>query len=355
MEMHTVVRNYIYTLDNASHEEDILAVVQQLDTLCRRAYADNDEAALLDANRVLYVINLAHLSMPWVEHAHHVNHPHITRIKYAIETAWEKAEREKYRERIAAQPLTDNFPDAMVALVHGHSSNDVHPLYRFLRDEATFPQLRQFTLQETPLEMLFGDIVALMMPGVYGVAKVELAKNFWDEVGRADEPRIHRNLRAHLMHQIDIEPDFYERDVQLFVREELSLVNMYLSAAMDRSKLTQLVGVMLATELMIPGRFEHLIEGWERLGLKQDGLAYLTEHVTVDAEHAQDWLYKVVQPMLQKNPAVKDEVLLGIMRRLDTAADVSDRLMALLKNSSYEAEPQHINAGREREAYDAVR
>lgn len=331
MDIYAIVRDCIYAPRNIDNDDKILEVLVHLDAWCKRAYFDKDTTALLDANRTLFVINIALLSRPWIKTAFNINHPYISRVKYSLEKTWNHVERDKYKDRLASLPAVRDFSDWIADLVQGHSSYDVHPLYYFLRDEANFDMMREFTIQETPLEMLFGDIVALMMPGVYGGIKVELVKNFWDEVGHADDAKVHRNLRANLMRQLSIQPDFYESDVHVFVREELSLINMYFAMAMNRPKLIQLVGVMLATELMIPGRFEYLIAGWKRLGLTNEAIAYLTEHVSVDAKHSQDWLNKVVNPMLEHNPDVMGELVLGVLRRLDTAVDVSDCLMAYLK------------------------
>jgi hypothetical protein len=51
----------------------------------------------------------------------------------------------------------------------------------------------------------------------------------------------------------------------------------------------------------------------------------------VDAEHAQDWLHKVVLPMLDSNPGAMMDIVLGVIRRLDAANDVSNRLFKDIK------------------------
>ncbi|QQR41757.1 iron-containing redox enzyme family protein [Myxococcus xanthus] len=58
--------------------------------------------------------------------------------------------------------------------------------------------------------------------------------------------------------------------------------------ATNRSRLTEILGALLATETMIPGRFEWQIQGWRRLGVGDKPLEYLLEHTTVDVEHAND-------------------------------------------------------------------
>jgi hypothetical protein len=277
MNLHSVVQKALFENRDLNEDSNLAEVLSQLPDLCKRAFVEKNEDALLAAHRVLYVINMAKLSQPWIKPAYNVDHPKMVQIKFDIEEAWERSERQKNKLLLDRLPGVKGFVGWITDFVSKHESNGIHPIFYYLRDQANFKEMRYFTLQETPLEMLFGDIVALMMPGVYGGIKVELVKNFWDEVGHADDAKVHRNLRGNLMCQLDIEPDFYQTDVEFFVREELTLVNMYLAMGMNRSKLTQLVGVMLATELVIPGRFQYLIDGWRRLGLKEEALIYHTE------------------------------------------------------------------------------
>ena len=192
----------------------------------------------------------------------------ITRIKYELEYYWEQSEKSKYRALLRDLPDTNGFSQWVKDHVAQHPSNELHPIFNFLKDKANFQQMQEFLFQETPLEMLFGDILAFMLPGVYGTVKVEFLKNYWDEVGHANDDKVHRNLRAQLMQHVQIATDAHLRHIELFVREELELVNMYLSLATNRAKHGQLLGIMLATELMIPNRFQYSIDGWKRLGLQ---------------------------------------------------------------------------------------
>ncbi|MCG8422357.1 MAG: iron-containing redox enzyme family protein [Proteobacteria bacterium] len=330
------LHNHVYDLvyrDTKSNTADPTGgqFLEEIEDLGRRAFIEKDEDALLAAHRTLYVINLAYLSVPWQLSATNVTHPTVARIKYTLEKYWEEAERKKHSALLTGLPDVDNFRDWVTKYVQDHPSNVIHPIFEFLRDRATFEQMREFFLQETPLEVLFGDIIALMMPGVYGSIKVELVKNFWDEVGHARDERVHRNLRFRMMDFLQIPSDIYIKDFELLICEELALINMYLSLATNRAKLTQLVGALLTTELMIPGRFEYQIEGWKRFGVDDETMVYLTEHTTVDVEHAEDWLDSVVMPILRDDPATMQDIVLGMARRLERAGAVCDRLYTHLQ------------------------
>jgi hypothetical protein len=253
-------------------------------------------------------------------------------IRHAMEAEWDAGDRARYARELSSIPSAGDFPSWIAGTVRAHRSNVTHPLFAFLRDEATFEQTREFLFQETPLEVLFGDIIALLLPGVYGEPKLEIAKNFWDEVGRAEDARVHRNMRFRMMSHFNIPSDAHVRYMDGLVVEELRLINSYLMTATNRAKLLQLVGMLLVTETMIPGRFEHQILGCRRLGLNDEQMSYLLEHTTVDGEHADGWLKCVVEPILKFRPEAVYDLTVGALRRLSAAEGVCDRMMSHLRS-----------------------
>lgn len=331
--MHKEIYELIYTttLDDNHHRQTTL--LASIDQLIKEAFVENNQDSLLTAHRVLYQLNLAFFGVSWELSPINIMHPLLIDIKYRLEKNCENKAKQHNQHIANNLPKVSHFSSWVKEYVLAHHSNKLHPLFTYLRDQATFEQMREFFFQETPLEMLFGDIIACMLPGVYGSIKIEFIKNYWDEVGHAQDHLIHRNLRAHLMHRLQIPSDCYITNYELLICKELELINMYLSLATNRAKHTQLIGVMLATELMIPGRFEYLIEGCKRFDFNAQALHYLIEHTSVDEVHAQDWLEHVVMPILNKNAFAMTDIVLGISRRLETSAAVLDCLYTRVQNT----------------------
>jgi len=333
------IRAFIYTknLDDSEFDNEYNLFIQQLESLLQSAFQDVDEKSILTVHQVLYEINIAHLSVAWFNKAHNIHHPKIVLIKYKIDQAWNKSIQYNYKDQIQDLPSVDDFPDWIRTTVANHKSNELHPVFTFLRDEANLEQSKEFFFQETPLEMLFGDIIAYLLPGIYGGIKVEFVKNYWDEVGRGIDEKVHRKLRARMMKALNIDESCYLENTELFICEELELINMYLSLALDRTKHTELVGALLATELMIPGRFQYLIDGFRRLGFNDYDLHYHIEHTSVDEVHADDLLDHVAMPILKHDAKQMQALVLGGLRRLDTIHKVLDRLYerVLSNESSY--------------------
>ncbi|MEM9493836.1 MAG: iron-containing redox enzyme family protein, partial [Myxococcota bacterium] len=275
-------------------------------------------------HQLLYRIHTASLALPWCHDGLNVDHPVVGEVQHIIESAWEQHDRQRYAGLLTQLPTLEAFPTWIRQRVQSHPCNVCHPLFTFLRDEATYQELRHFLMQETPMDIYFGDIINMMMAGIYGSMKVELCGNFWDEMGRGNESRMHRVMRLDMMAAIDIPPDHHLTHVAEYCLEELRLANMYFDAVRNRSKLSQALGILLATELMVPGRLEYQIAGWRRVGLSDDALAYLIEHTVVDVEHADGWMDHVITPLLHQYPAAMSDIVFGVERRLVYAGAVCD-------------------------------
>jgi pyrroloquinoline quinone (PQQ) biosynthesis protein C len=306
----------------------------EIDALAEASRAGAPETSRL-LHSILYRINTAHLALPWRSPTVSVHHPLFAWIRDRLESAWWEEERRRSEAILETAPsVTDAFRDFAFSYVERHRSSSLHPLFPFLRDEATFEQLRQFHYQETPLDICFADILCLMMVGLPATIRHELAENYWDEMGRGDPARNHRSLRLRMMQAFGLSDQAHLDAVETFVWEELALANLYFRGALDRRALVEAIGVMLATEIAVPARIECQLEGCRRVGLPEEALDYLAEHVTVDIGHAQGWMDEVVLPMLRERPALAPDLFLGVVTRLELAASVCDRMERQLREIS---------------------
>ena len=69
-----------------------------------------------------------------------------------------------------------------------------HDLYAFLASDATMAQLQWFLRMECAGEAAFDDLVALAQVGTRGEVKMEMASNYWDEMGRGRSQAVHTHL-----------------------------------------------------------------------------------------------------------------------------------------------------------------
>jgi pyrroloquinoline quinone (PQQ) biosynthesis protein C len=311
-------------LDQALSPSFEHAVDQTLAVEMTSAFDRGSRDDQLDLQRAAYLIICSRLAVPWQAPSSNADHPLFTRILYGFERGWRKQAMKRHRDVLGRLPSIEEFPDWMVGVVQSHASNVGHPLFSFLKHNAGYTQLREFLYQETPFDILFGDILALMLPGIYDAPKREMLSNFWDEMGRGNLALMHRNLRLDMMAALDMLPESHIAELENFCVEELALANHYLLTAVHRSRLAELIGALLATETMVPGRLQCQIDGWRRVGLADESMTYLLEHTVVDIGHADGWMNGVVKPVLAAAPEVLPDIVLGVLRRLELAGDICD-------------------------------
>ncbi len=104
--------------------------------------------------------------------------------------------------RRAVAPLAPNIPakvDGFIAWFEalkqtGPGQGD--PLFPFLAETATFEQMKWFLRQEVAGEAGFDDLLAMTQLKMPGRAKLEMARNFWDEMGRGFAKGMHGPMLA---------------------------------------------------------------------------------------------------------------------------------------------------------------
>jgi pyrroloquinoline quinone (PQQ) biosynthesis protein C len=288
--------------------------------------ASRDEADYLDSQRLLYLLHVARIQPSWECVVPAVHDPAAATAFHRLDATWNQVQVD-LALAATTMPSIDGFEAWMVERCRTHPSGPQHPLFALLEKHADVETLREFVFQETPFDIHFGDLVAMLIPGIYGEAKVELAENFWDEMGCGDALRTHRRLRLDMMKAVGVGEDSHLGGLESFWVEELELANLYFSACASRRLMDQALGMLLATEHVVPGRIDHQLNGWRRLGYHEAQLEYLSEHIVVDVEHAAGWLNEVVKPVLSSYPECLPGVVAGVECRLAMSLRVCDRAL----------------------------
>src|SRR6185369_11995376 len=81
------------------------------------------------------------------------------------------------------------------------------PLFPWLAEAASRDDLRWFLQQEAAGEAGFDDLVALTQVKLPARPKMELARNYWDEMGRGNQKGMHGPMLAELVDTLDLEPE----------------------------------------------------------------------------------------------------------------------------------------------------
>lgn len=240
-----------------------------------------------------------------------------------------RAERDAVRERAAGAP---SEPKAFVAWfaalrVDGPGQHD--PLFDWLAEEATRDEMRWFLGQELATEAGFDDLVALTQRRLPTRAKLELANNYWDEMGRGRERGMHGPMLDALTEELevaglDIEPTW----------EALSVCNTLMGLAYNRRWAFHSVGALGAVELTAPDRCAKVKEGLTRLGVSKIACRYYSLHEHIDEKHYAQWADEVLEPLVAEAPERARWMAEGALMRLRAGARTFDRYRAELRGET---------------------
>lgn len=189
----------------------------------------------------------------------------------------------------------------------GPGQND--ELFLWLAHEASLDEMKWFLAQEVAGEAGFDDLVALTQLQLPPRAKLELARNYWDEMGRGKAGGMHGPMLAHLARQMQLP------NVPI-VPEAVALGNLMMALGCNRSFAYQSLGALGVIELTAPGRAALVNAGLKRLGVSADVRRYYAIHATLDVEHSKAWNSEVLEPLVSNHPAFAALIAEGALMRL---------------------------------------
>lgn len=231
---------------------------------------------------------------------------------------------ERERAKIRARALTapddaDRFVAWFEALEeNGPGQHDL--LFPWLAERATLEDFRWFLSQEVAGEAGFEDLLALTQMRMPVRAKLEMARNYWDELGRGRAGGMHGPLLQRLATALDI-----TAPIGGPVWESLALANMMCALAANRGLAYQSVGALGVIELTAPGRARYVDLGLRRLGVPAHARRYFSLHATLDVKHSAAWDREVLHALVAEDPNVATALAEGALLRLAAGARCFDR------------------------------
>ena len=230
------------------------------------------------------------------------------------------------RARAAHDLSSGGLPERASAFVDGYRACAFsHPLYEhdvyaFLAQEADRAQLEWFLRMESAGEAAFDDLLAMGQVGTRGEVKIEMARNFWDEMGNGRSHAVHTHMFHRLAEGLAITaPDALELPWQV-----LGGVNVMLWCCIPRRNAFRAQGVLGAVELLAPQRCTRLVHGAVRVGIDKRTMGYYGAHAIIDVGHAEGWLDHVLRPQVSELPASRIGIAEGLLVRADASLDYFD-------------------------------
>ena len=207
-----------------------------------------------------------------------------------------------------AVPLPADLPRDAVAGMRALAARDRLPaVYRWLAREATREELVRFLAVEGGPDGGIDDLIAVGLVGLTGSAKLELANNFWDEMGRGSADGVHTELHSTMARALDM-PRVPRAELPLEALERAALGGLL---ATNRWLQPEVLGAVGLLELQAGPRCRLVLQAFDRLGVPAAAYPFYAEHAEVDPVHGKDWLELAVGPVCAEHPEWAERVLRG--------------------------------------------
>jgi hypothetical protein len=226
-----------------------------------------------------------------------------------LERAFVESERAAVADEVRRVPTdVDRFIEWFEGLrVSGPGQGDA--LFPWLAGDASLDEMRWFLAQEVAGEAGFEDLVALAQLKLPNRPKLEMARNYWDEMGQGHEGGMHGPLLGNLKQALEL-------DSSHPVWEAQALGNLMVAFAASRHYQYQAIGALGVIELTAPGRAEQVNAGLKRLGVAGEVRRYFALHATLDVRHSETWLREVFRPLVAAEPRIAPRLAEGALLRL---------------------------------------
>ena len=230
------------------------------------------------------------------------HHPTVAMLKTSVER--------QFLESLETSDTTARceFPEDPVAAMRVIARHDlVPPVYEWLAHDASWDEMVAYLALEGGPDGGFDDLVAVCQIGLSGAAKVELARNYWDEMGNGSLAAVHTELHRQLSEAIDLPviPRSRQPDEAL---ERLVLGGIL---ATNRWLQPEMLGALGLTELQAGPRCRKVVAALRRLDAPEGAFPFYAVHADIDPRHGKDWLDNAVRPYVSEHPEWADRVVRG--------------------------------------------
>jgi len=223
--------------------------------------------------------------------------------------------RAEVADRAAAVPTdADGFVAWFEALQEeGPGQGD--PLFPWIAEEAPLEALKWYLTQEAAGEAGFDDLVAMTQVKLPPQAKLELARNYWDEMGRGNAKGMHGPMLDAVVEALELDPV-----IEATLWPSLALANAMTAMAASRRYAWHSVGALGVIELTAPYRSACVAKGLRRLAFGDRIRRYFDLHAVLDVKHSEDWNREALRPLVSEDPRRATAIAEGALMRLECGA-----------------------------------
>ncbi|WP_405782784.1 iron-containing redox enzyme family protein [Streptomyces sp. NBC_00859] len=250
--------------------------------------------------------------------------PGLLRVRAAAEAAFLRALRD-------ATAGGDDVQRTVGALLVEPVGDDGRSVSRYLRHEGELWQLREYAALRSLYHLKEADPHLWVVPRLRGRAKAAMVAIEFDEFGAGRAENIHAQLFADLMVDLGLDPA-YGTYLDLAPAEVLATVNLMSLFGLHRSLRGALVGHFTAVEVTSSPGSRRLAKALRRAGAGAAAQRFYDEHVEADAVHEQVVRREVIGGLLEDEPQLAADIVLGVEATGHLEDRLADHLLAAWRN-----------------------
>lgn len=224
-------------------------------------------------------------------------HPVLIELKTRLERQW--------IEELDAVPAP---PGEAVAAMRMIAARDRVPaVYQWLAEEATWDEIVEFLTLEGGPDADFDDLVSTCQLGLSGRPKLELATNYWDEMGNGRLEGVHTVLHDLMVEALQM-PRIDRRQQSVEALERSALGGLF---ATNRWLQPEMLGALGLIEIQAGPRCRKVLRAFDRVGAPADAYPFYRVHAEVDPIHGRNWLENAILPTISEHPSWGPRIVRG--------------------------------------------
>jgi hypothetical protein len=207
-----------------------------------------------------------------------------------------------------------------------------HPLFSYLRDEASTVAFRTFLLNDVIRNEIVDDEVAWLVAGHQGVMKEAAAVNLFDECGRGKQQHFHTYWLRILLESLNGWDELltYRSDSRPWYAGITS--NVFAMLLTRSSYKWAAYGHFIITESWVPQHFEPILIGMDRVNLRVgDNDIYFTAHVQLDPTHTEELILGLQHQVPKLTADECSQILWGCRLAIAGAVEQYDRMLEYVR------------------------
>lgn len=267
--------------------------------------------------------------------------PALLAVRARLERRFEAALRRLTAPHVDAALRADgDLADRLFGLCAGFEGAELSP---FVRKQADRDQVLEFLRERSVYHLKESDPHTWVVPRLDGAAKAGLVEVQYDEYGDGRPERVHQKLFADALAAAGLDPS-YGAYVDEASAQTLAVSNAMSLFGLHRRLRGAALGHLAAFEATSSIPCRRYAAGVRRVGLDETVAHYFDEHVLADAVHEQLAVRGVCGALVQDDPTLERDVLLGAAACLAVEALSAERMLARWADDTDLAEREEVGA-----------